>query len=772
MPFAVSLRVKLTILILFLFLLPLSARASYIPFNENVNLKVGIGTSITSNAGLTVMSGNVGIGTWVPAAALDVNGYSGVAGSTALVLHNGDSQLGSSLSQITFGFEGSTNYPQWIHTRHNSGTYINNAIDFYTDDGTAAGVFPTNAILGMSISGGNVGVGTLSPQKPFSVMGDSYLNGNIGIGTTLTTTSALSIMNGNVGIGTWVPSNLFQVNGTNNKTYIQSNGYLNAAGGLYTNGITASNGNPGSLNIQSINNGNIWILPSGTGNVGIGTQAPRAFLDVTGASATTAPLVFTSGGNLGIGTVTADGGQLIIRTGNVGIGSAWPGQVLDVAGTVRATSFIGNGSQLTGIGGMQWTITNTNDVYLPNNGNVGLGTTITSAGAALAVMNGNVGIGTWVPNGEFIVKARDGNNSNIAFAIESNVSNNFLFQITDAGTPSFTTNLDMNHNTITRVPLLSNDQSAGITVSDGSGPVLLQPTSGNVGIGTSTPLGGLAVMNGNVGIGTWVPNALFQVGAGSTAATDPFSVTSAGVGAFSGAVTVNGNFTGANIVSAGGQLVNNYGGTGYIGNEGNNASEIFFGGEYPTSHVTLQSVYNGTGNGDYINFVEGNVGIGTFEVMRMVNGNVGIGTTAPTGFEIENHNVGIGTAFTGGVGEGALTVMNGNVGIGTWVPNSNVSINGSLSVNYVNVTSNTTLNSTNYLVYVDTTGGVVTITLPTAAGIGGRCYKIVDSGGQAATNNITIASNGGNISGSSTQTMIDNYSSDDVCSNGTNWFIS
>jgi hypothetical protein len=82
---------------------------------------------------------------------------------------------------------------------------------------------------------------------------------------------------------------------------------------------------------------------------------------------------------------------------NVGIGSANPGQSLDVQGSVRATSFIGNGAQLTGVNSSQWTTTNTTDVYLPNSGNVGIGTTITTAGSALSVMNGNVGIGTWVP---------------------------------------------------------------------------------------------------------------------------------------------------------------------------------------------------------------------------------------------------------------------------------------------------------------------------------------------------------------------------------------
>ena len=36
-------------------------------------------------------------------------------------------------------------------------------------------------------------------------------------------------------------------------------------------------------------------------------------------------------------------------------------------------------------------------------------------------------------------------------------------------------------------------------------------SNGNVGIGTTTPQGGLVVTNGNVGIGTWVPNSGLQV---------------------------------------------------------------------------------------------------------------------------------------------------------------------------------------------------------------------------------------------------------------------
>lgn len=101
------------------------------------------------------------------------------------------------------------------------------------------------------------------------------------------------------------------------------------------------------------------------------------------------------------------------------------------------------------------------------------------------------------------------------------------------------------------------------------------------------------------------------------------------------------------------------------------------------------------------------------------------------------------------------------------------SINGGMNVTTRSINSNITLDTTttDYLVFVDTSGGAITVTLPTPTN--GRILIIKDSTGSFGTNNCTIARHASEkIEGlAASKVLQTNWGSSTFTSNGTDWFM-
>jgi len=574
---------------------------------------VGIGT-LTPAGALTVMSGNVGIGTWAPQDSLyivtsgtsgfkaqNINSQSTIGGAGLAGFQDDGTAMvaGNRLGFLVFGGSGDT-----AHSVNSNAA----GITAYADGNFTTSSIPANLRFETAPSG------SLTRTERMRI--DS--NGNIGIGTSLLA-GGLVVMNGNVGIGTWVPANALDVHGGNVNVY---------AGGIISTGnITTTQGSlisDGALSVTTF--GTIGTtLSVGTslftvGNVGIGTG------NITGPQAIVNKL--SVNGGVGIGTISPTGSSLYMSTlapaggmivqGNVGIGSLTPGQALDVTGTVRATNFIGSGAGLTGLpsGGL-WNTINTNDVYEQNSstfGNVGIGTSTTNAGAALSVMNGNVGIGTWVPAHEVDVETY-GNlplflkdrNASWWSAEEFENSNATIDASFGIGNPSAATFANSGYFNII--------QAYPFAIGTNNLERMRVDANGNVGIGTSTPVGGLSVMNGNVGIGTWVPATSLDIGPNSSS-------------------------------------------TNYIGIAG---SRAMFG--YDASNLDLALNAGGLkGMEFFVNGTNGTYLSGTQAMTISSGGNVGIGTWVPGAALQVNNTISFQSEYNNGNSGTSLTVNwnNGN----------------------------------------------------------------------------------------------------------------
>ncbi len=324
----------------------------------------------------------------------------------------------------------------------------------------------TNSII--YDTGTYVGIGTTNPTNTLHVVGTGYFSSNVNIGGTLDVTGAVSL------------SNTLTVTGA-----VDFNSTLGVAGNsTFSANVTVTGNTSVGGNLLVTGTGSSYFS---SGMVGIGTTNPQYRLDVVddygsdkrvrfvGVDAVlilkryenlskNLRIAFTASNDATWWTIGMNGsGNFVIddkinntvrlfvgTNGRVGIGTTNPGEKLEISGNILLSS-VGNSLKLGSLG------------YLEATTSVGNVVTLQSAGT-------------------------------LDFKIADRVSAEILY--TDI---NFFSNLHMNDHTIYGSEASGGNLILESTVNSSKGGIILNPNGGNVGIGTSSPVGILHVTGAATG---------------------------------------------------------------------------------------------------------------------------------------------------------------------------------------------------------------------------------------------------------------------------------
>ncbi len=544
--------------------------------------------------------------------------------------------------------------------------------------------------------------------------------------------------------------------GTNGATFLTASGYLSATA---KQNLTLGN------SVTYNTTGNILLNPNGTGNVGIGTTSPfykfivhnssggtpfavsdqsfgslgtakayitsndtwgtRFLLENTDAGGTTHGLMSYGATNpyaaAGTFAIIVGGSDkfAITNSGNVGVGTNYPSALFDVAGSASIS------------GALAFRGTTDPKINILNGENFGIQTSVGGdAGLTevLTILNsGNVGIGTTTPGG--ILHAVGTATTTPLFATTTTMS----------GTPL--TMLDFKFNTVTNLGRIggvtanSTDTfyiygTAGRQIALGASssmtPHLLINTSGNVGIGTTSPVAKLELVGTNdvtqlivkASSGQSMTNPIIQLqdSSGNTlmdisASGHETTFIGKDAGRNNSGAGLSGGYSNTFIGWQSGYSHNNYSGNTYLGQssgyyEEDSAGNTFIGAAAgkgtalftsPSNTIVGNSAGYKMGNSSGMNVFLGNdagYNVVTGAGNLFLGYQAGYNETGSNKLYIDNSNT--SSPLIWGDFSTNVVNFNGNVGIGTTSPDDALDVTGVIDTSeYYQLDNVTILNQVN-----------------------------------------------------------------------------